>query len=98
MVKKNVSTSECVVKIIGLRFQYFTAGWNVFDFVLVIASIVGIVMEDMMEVRTFLIIMGQTAGQIIGGLHFCIKRQIHSNELTRPLVAKQCPISNFYHI
>ena len=49
-----------MVKIIGLRFQYFTAGWNVFDFVLVIASIVGIVMEDMMEVRTFLIIMGQT--------------------------------------
>ena len=40
-----------MVKIIGLRFQYFTAGWNVFDFVLVIASIVGIVMEDMMEVR-----------------------------------------------
>ena len=58
-----------MVKIIGLRFQYFTAGWNVFDFVLVIASIVGIVMEDMMEVRTFLItIMGQTTGQIIGGL------------------------------
>ena len=54
--------------------------------------------KDMMEVRTFLIIMGQTAGQIIGGLHFCIKRQIHSNELTRPRVAKQCPISNFYHI
>ena len=39
---------ECIVKIIGLRFMYFTAGWNVFDFVLVIASIVGIVMEDMM--------------------------------------------------
>ena len=39
---------ECCVKIIGLRFMYFTAGWNVFDFVLVIASIVGIVMEDMM--------------------------------------------------
>ena len=36
------------MKIIGLRFQYFTAGWNVFDFVLVIASIIGIVMEDMM--------------------------------------------------
>ncbi len=36
------------MKIIGLRFQYFTAGWNIFDFVLVIASIVGIVMEDML--------------------------------------------------
>ena len=38
-----------MVKIIGLRYQYFTAGWNIFDFILVIASIVGIVMEDMME-------------------------------------------------
>ena len=43
-----IQNLECCVKIIGLRFQYFTAGWNVFDFVLVIASIVGIVMEDMM--------------------------------------------------
>ena len=41
--------SECLVKIVGLRFQYFTVGWNIFDFVLVIASIIGIVMEDMME-------------------------------------------------
>ena len=41
--------SECAVKIIGLRYQYFTAGWNVFDFILVIASIFGIIMEDMME-------------------------------------------------
>ena len=41
--------SECLVKIIGLRYQYFTAGWNIFDFVLVIASIVGIVMEDIMQ-------------------------------------------------
>merc|ERR550532_1504249 len=40
---------ECLVKIIGLRYQYFTAGWNIFDFILVIASIVGIVMEDLME-------------------------------------------------
>ena len=37
------------MKIIGLRYQYFTAGWNVFDFILVIASIFGIIMEDMME-------------------------------------------------
>ena len=47
--KCNLYFSECLVKIIGLRYQYFTAGWNIFDFVLVIASIVGIVMEDMME-------------------------------------------------
>ena len=43
------SISEATVKIIGLRHHYFTAAWNLFDFVLVIASIVGIVMEDLME-------------------------------------------------
>ena len=37
------------MKIIGLRYQYFTAEWNVFDFFLVISSIFGILMEDMME-------------------------------------------------
>ena len=36
------------MKIIGLRHHYFTAAWNLFDFVLVIASIVGILMEDLM--------------------------------------------------
>ena len=41
--------SECAVKIIGLRYQYFTAWWNIFDFILVIANIFGIIMEDMIE-------------------------------------------------
>ena len=40
--------SEATVKMIGLRHHYFTAAWNLFDFVLVIASIVGILMEDLM--------------------------------------------------
>ena len=40
--------SEATVKVIGLRHHYFTAAWNLFDFVLVIASIVGILMEDLM--------------------------------------------------
>jgi len=39
---------EATVKVIGLRHHYFTAAWNLFDFVLVIASIVGILMEDLM--------------------------------------------------
>lgn len=33
---------------IGLRFHYFTVPWNVFDFLLVLASILGILMEDVM--------------------------------------------------
>lgn len=33
---------------IGLRYHYFTVPWNVFDFLLVLASILGILMEDIM--------------------------------------------------
>ncbi|KAG5676938.1 hypothetical protein PVAND_006734 [Polypedilum vanderplanki] len=39
---------ECIVKIIGLRYHYFTVPWNMFDFLLVLASIFGILMEDIM--------------------------------------------------
>ncbi len=34
-------TSECVLKMAALRQYFFTAGWNVFDFIVVILSIVG---------------------------------------------------------
>lgn len=34
-------TGECVLKLISLRHYYFTMGWNIFDFVVVILSIVG---------------------------------------------------------
>nr|CAD7200415.1 unnamed protein product [Timema douglasi] len=39
---------EALVKIIGLRHHYFTVPWNMFDFLLVMASILGILMEDIM--------------------------------------------------
>lgn len=32
---------EMIVRIIGLRHQYFTDKWNIFDFVIVILSVVG---------------------------------------------------------
>uniref|UniRef100_A0A8D2QJA7 Sodium channel protein n=1 Tax=Zonotrichia albicollis TaxID=44394 RepID=A0A8D2QJA7_ZONAL len=34
-------TGECVFKIFSLRYYYFTIGWNIFDFVVVILSIIG---------------------------------------------------------
>uniref|UniRef100_A0A4W4GPC2 Sodium channel protein n=1 Tax=Electrophorus electricus TaxID=8005 RepID=A0A4W4GPC2_ELEEL len=34
-------TTECVLKMISLRQYFFTVGWNIFDFVVVILSIVG---------------------------------------------------------
>lgn len=37
-----VFTTECSLKIIALRQHYFAVGWNIFDFVVVILSIVGL--------------------------------------------------------
>lgn len=34
-------TGECILKLIALRYHYFSIGWNVFDFVVVILSIIG---------------------------------------------------------
>ncbi|OCT63541.1 hypothetical protein XELAEV_18044637mg [Xenopus laevis] len=42
-------TGECVLKLISLRHYYFTIGWNVFDFVVVILSIVGMFLADLIE-------------------------------------------------
>ncbi|ODM93576.1 Sodium channel protein 60E [Orchesella cincta] len=39
--------AEAIVKIIGLRYYYFTVPWNVFDFVLVLASIVDLMVGDL---------------------------------------------------
>lgn len=36
-----VFTIECLIKIMALRYYFFTVGWNIFDFVVVILSIVG---------------------------------------------------------
>ncbi|KAK2888922.1 hypothetical protein Q8A67_014297 [Cirrhinus molitorella] len=42
-------TGECVLKMISLRHYFFTIGWNVFDFVVVILSIVGMFLSEMIE-------------------------------------------------
>ncbi|XP_041102759.1 sodium channel protein type 4 subunit alpha-like [Polyodon spathula] len=44
-----IFTGECCLKLIALRCYYFTIGWNIFDFVVVILSIVGIVLADLIE-------------------------------------------------
>uniref|UniRef100_K7FL95 Sodium channel protein n=1 Tax=Pelodiscus sinensis TaxID=13735 RepID=K7FL95_PELSI len=44
-----VFTGECVLKMFALRYYYFTIGWNIFDFVVVILSIGGIVLSDIIE-------------------------------------------------
>uniref|UniRef100_A0A3B3QBP6 Sodium channel protein n=1 Tax=Paramormyrops kingsleyae TaxID=1676925 RepID=A0A3B3QBP6_9TELE len=42
-------TGECVLKMISLRHYYFTIGWNIFDFVVVILSIVGMFLSELIE-------------------------------------------------
>uniref|UniRef100_A0A1A8PM90 Sodium channel protein n=1 Tax=Nothobranchius pienaari TaxID=704102 RepID=A0A1A8PM90_9TELE len=42
-------TGECALKMISLRHYYFTIGWNIFDFVVVILSIVGMFLSEVIE-------------------------------------------------
>ncbi|XP_051014859.1 sodium channel protein type 4 subunit alpha [Acomys russatus] len=44
-----VFTGECVLKMFALRHYYFTIGWNIFDFVVVILSIVGLALSDLIQ-------------------------------------------------
>ncbi|KAM9541648.1 sodium channel protein type 4 subunit alpha B-like isoform 1-T1 [Salvelinus alpinus] len=41
--------AECILKLIGLRQYYFTVGWNILDFVVVILSILGLLLADLIE-------------------------------------------------
>ncbi|XP_060749578.1 sodium channel, voltage gated, type VIII, alpha subunit a isoform X1 [Tachysurus vachellii] len=44
-----VFTAEFVLKLFALRHYYFTNGWNIFDCVVVILSIVGMFLADLIE-------------------------------------------------
>ncbi|XP_033025397.1 sodium channel protein type 4 subunit alpha-like [Lacerta agilis] len=44
-----IFTSECFLKMVALRYYFFTIGWNIFDFVVVIISIIGLVLSDIIE-------------------------------------------------
>ncbi|XP_032685136.1 sodium channel protein para isoform X29 [Odontomachus brunneus] len=44
-----IFTSECLLKIFALRYHYFKEPWNLFDFVVVILSILGLVLSDIIE-------------------------------------------------
>ncbi|CAF3828874.1 unnamed protein product [Rotaria sordida] len=43
-----IFTIECIMKLIALNFKYFTIPWNVFDFIIVIASILGQTLGEVM--------------------------------------------------
>lgn len=44
-----IFTVECVLKLIGLRHFYFKFPWNIFDFVVVVLSILGVALSDVMD-------------------------------------------------
>uniref|UniRef100_A0A3B3XZD5 Sodium channel protein n=1 Tax=Poecilia mexicana TaxID=48701 RepID=A0A3B3XZD5_9TELE len=44
-----IFSTECCLKMIALRKHYFSVGWNIFDFVVVILSIVGLLLADIIE-------------------------------------------------
>ncbi|XP_060073623.1 sodium channel protein 1 brain-like [Ylistrum balloti] len=49
IVFTTVFTMEAVVKIIGLRLHYFRQPWNVFDFVVVVLSLGGIILDQVLD-------------------------------------------------
>ncbi|XP_054848480.1 sodium channel protein type 4 subunit alpha [Eublepharis macularius] len=44
-----IFTAECFLKMVALRYYFFTIGWNIFDFVVVVLSIIGSVLSDIIE-------------------------------------------------
>uniref|UniRef100_A0A3Q4HE07 Sodium channel protein n=1 Tax=Neolamprologus brichardi TaxID=32507 RepID=A0A3Q4HE07_NEOBR len=44
-----VFTGECILKMISLRHYFFMNGWNIFDFIVVILSIIGLFLSDIIE-------------------------------------------------
>uniref|UniRef100_A0A8C4Q8Z9 Sodium channel protein n=1 Tax=Eptatretus burgeri TaxID=7764 RepID=A0A8C4Q8Z9_EPTBU len=44
-----IFSGECLLKILALRHHYFTMGWNIFDFVVVILSVVGLLFAGIIE-------------------------------------------------
>ncbi|XP_054288733.1 sodium channel protein para-like isoform X6 [Macrosteles quadrilineatus] len=44
-----IFSSECILKIFALRYYYFKEPWNLFDFVVVILSILGLILSDLIE-------------------------------------------------
>ena len=41
-----VFTAECLLKLFALRYYYFKEPWNLFDFIVVILSIIGTILKE----------------------------------------------------
>lgn len=41
LVFTGIFTAEAIVKLVALRQHYFKKAWNVFDFIIVVSSVIG---------------------------------------------------------
>lgn len=55
-----IFTTECTLKIIALRRHYFSIGWNIFDFVVVILSILGVSGKSMLTCHVLCFHLGSS--------------------------------------
>uniref|UniRef100_A0AAV2K372 Sodium channel protein n=1 Tax=Knipowitschia caucasica TaxID=637954 RepID=A0AAV2K372_KNICA len=44
-----IFSGECLLKMTALRQYYFTNGWNIFDFIVVILSIIGLFLSELIQ-------------------------------------------------
>ena len=44
-----IFTAEMLLKMFALRWYYFTDGWNIFDLVVVLLSLAGLFLSDLIE-------------------------------------------------
>ncbi|XP_064364133.1 sodium channel protein type 5 subunit alpha-like [Dromaius novaehollandiae] len=44
-----VFTGECIIKILALRYYFFTSGWNIFDLAVVILSLISIGLSEVLN-------------------------------------------------
>lgn len=48
-----IFTTECILKLISLRLHFFKQAWNVFDFVVVVVSVLGQFLSSVKTAMTF---------------------------------------------
>ncbi len=53
------------MKLVALKFKYFTIPWNVFDFIILIASILGMSFFWFIFIEKYYFFLGQTLGEIM---------------------------------
>ena len=89
-----VFTTEFVLKLFALRHYYFTNGWNIFDVVVVILSIVGKYWRGRRHVSFGK--RGNLAIQMIGIFHYTLKREQERlfKCVRGPLLGMLLPISH----